>query len=160
MSELDEIEAIKRLKYRYFRLLDTKAWAELEDCFVENATSAYDDGKYSFEGREAILEFLRGALGDNDIISMHHGHHPEIELTGDTTARGTWYLADYLIFRASGTELCGAGFYHDKYVKERGEWKLSSTGYVRTFEELRGRDSVQYLRTMFDGHSVGAGEEP
>ncbi len=155
MSELDEIEAIKQLKYRYFRFLDSKAWAELSGCFVEDASSAYDGGKYTFAGRAAILEFLQGALGSPDIISMHHGHHPEIELSGAATARGTWYMEDQVIFRSSGSELRGAGFYHDEYVKERGEWKLSSTGYVRTFEEIRGRDAVQLLRTMFDGPSPG-----
>lgn len=160
MSELDDIEAIKQLKYRYFRFLDSKSWAELEDCFAENATSAYDGGKYSFEGRDAIMEFLRGSLGNDDIVSMHHGHHPEIQLIGDTTARGTWYLEDTVIFRHSASEVHGAGFYHDEYVKERGQWKIRSTGYVRTFEELRDRDSVQHLRTMFDGDGGRVSNEP
>ena len=40
MVDLQEIEAIKRLKYRYFRCIDTKAWKELEDCFSEDASCA------------------------------------------------------------------------------------------------------------------------
>ena len=31
MDELREIEAIKRLKYRYFRRLDSKRWEELAE---------------------------------------------------------------------------------------------------------------------------------
>ena len=54
-SELIEIEAIKRLKYKYLRCLDQKLWDELAECFVENATSSYSGGKYSYEGRDAIL---------------------------------------------------------------------------------------------------------
>ena len=36
LALLLEIEAIKRLKYKYFRCLDSKRWAELAECFVED----------------------------------------------------------------------------------------------------------------------------
>ena len=45
MDDLHEIEAIKRLKYRYMRCLDQKRWAELAECFTEDATTAYGGGK-------------------------------------------------------------------------------------------------------------------
>ena len=148
MSPLEEIEAIKQLKYRYFRALDTKQWDELGRTLTEDATTAYDSGRYSFQGREAILAFLRDALGSTRMISMHNGHHPEIELTSPTTARGTWYLQDLVIFRDAGSVLQGAGFYYDEYVKVDGAWKISSTGYERTFEMMEAREFS--LRTRFD----------
>jgi hypothetical protein len=40
MAQLEEIEAIKQLKYRYFRCLDSKRWAELAECFAPDATSS------------------------------------------------------------------------------------------------------------------------
>lgn len=133
--ELLELEAIKQLKYRYFRCLDSKQWGPLADTLTEDATAAYDNGKYSYAGRAAIMEFLEGSLGDHEIISMHMGHHPEISLTGEGEAQGTWYLEDYVIFQKMGFKLRGAGFYHDTYRKEDGVWKICKTGYVRTFEE-------------------------
>ena len=45
MIDRQELEAIKRLKYRYFRCLDLKRWDELKECFVEDATSAYGGGE-------------------------------------------------------------------------------------------------------------------
>ena len=48
MDELREIEAIKRLKYKYMRCLDQKGWAELAECFTEDATTSYGGGKYAF----------------------------------------------------------------------------------------------------------------
>ncbi len=150
MSVLEEIEAIKKLKYKYFRCLDSKDWAGLAETLAEDASSAYDSGKYSFEGRAAIMEFLEGALGSKRAVSMHHGHHPEIELTGETTATGCWYLEDIVIFLDADLTLHGAGFYRDEYVKTAEGWRIRSTGYERTFEEMLERKGVTSMRTMFD----------
>ena len=34
MSQLEEIEAIKRLKYKYIRCIDSKLWKELRELLV------------------------------------------------------------------------------------------------------------------------------
>jgi hypothetical protein len=152
VSPLEEIESIKKLKYKYFRCLDSKRWAELADCFAPDASAAYDGGKYSFQGRAQILGFLEGALGRPTMITLHQGHHPEIELTSPTTATGIWYLEDQVIDAKRNTTLRGAAFYHDEYVKQGGAWKLQSTGYVRTFEEVQDRSetpSLKLTRTLF-----------
>lgn len=146
MTQLEEIESIKQLKYRYFRCLDSKRWAELADCFAPDATSSYDSGRYSFQGRDQILGFLERALGQPTMITMHHGHHPEISLTSPTTAIGTWYLEDQVIDAKRNTMLRGAAFYHDEYVKLDGAWKLQSTGYLRTFEEVQDRSETPSLK--------------
>jgi bile-acid 7alpha-dehydratase len=149
MSTLDElvaIEAIKQLKYKYFRCLDSKRWSELAECFVPDATAAYDGGKYAFSGRDAILAFLETALGPATMITLHQGHHPEITLTSPTTATGIWYLEDEVIDARRNTGLRGAAFYRDEYVKVGGAWKLVSTGYERTFEEVWNRGDVPSLK--------------
>ena len=137
MQELLDLEAIKQLKYKYFRCLDSKLWDEIAETLTDDATAAYDNGKYAYEGKAAIVEFLSSSLGDPDIISLHMGHHPEIELTGESTAEATWYFEDRLIFAKANYRLRGAGFYRDQYVKVDGGWKIRHTGYVRTFEEVQ-----------------------
>jgi hypothetical protein len=154
VHELKEIEAIKQLKYKYFRCLDSKQWDEMATCFTDGATAAYDDGKYAYDGRDAIMEFLSGALGSRDVISQHHGHHPEIELTGKTTARGVWYLEDYVIFKQLDMRLRGAAFYHDRYVKVDGQWKLEHTGYVRTYEEVQNASESLAWKLTSDGNHL------
>jgi bile-acid 7alpha-dehydratase len=141
----DDIEAIKRLKYKYFRCLDSKLWDGLAECFTEDATTSYSSGKYSFQGRDAIMKFLREGLGPA-MISMHHGHHPEIEITSETTARGIWALQDYVILTQVNSSLRGASFYHDEYVKVGGEWKIKQTGYERVFEEMWDRGETKSLK--------------
>jgi hypothetical protein len=150
MPREEDLEAIRQLKYRYFRALDCKDWEALGATLTEDATTSYDSGRYAFEGRTAILDFLRGALGSKRMISMHHGHHPEIEFTGEASAQGTWYLEDKVYFLDANTVLRGAAFYKDEYVKVGGDWKIRSTGYERTFEEIENRESAFNIRTRFD----------
>ncbi len=154
LETIAAIEEIKQLKYRYLRCLDTKDWEGLSETLSPDAASWYDSGKYSYDGREAILAFLKESLGDSRIVSRHQGHHPEIELTGDSTARGHWYLEDMVIFGnmgdGGGTELTGAAFYEDEYVKVDGRWWIARTGYRRTYEQFASRESGAHLRTMFD----------
>lgn len=145
MEVLREIEAIKRLKYRYFRCLDQKQWDELKECFIEEATSAYGDGQYSFAGREQIMGFLKNALGRPTILTAHTGHHPEIDFASDHSATGIWALEDTVIDLQNKVTIRGAGFYHDEYVKVGGQWKLRSTGYERTFEEMESRADTPSL---------------
>jgi hypothetical protein len=138
-DDLVEIEQIKRLKYRYVRCLDLKLWDEMVDCFVPDATASYGDGEYSYEGRDAILGFLRKALGKTTMVTSHKVHQPEIELTGADTATGTWGLEDVVIITDAAITIRGAAFYSDRYVKVDGAWRIAHTGYERLFEEMGPR---------------------
>ncbi len=156
LQRLVDIEAIKQLKARYQRGVDTKDWALLTSVFAPDAHSEYSGGKYAFEGREAIVGFLRTSMGDPAIQSMHHAHTPEIEITSESTARGTWYLEDFVLsalpsdWAPDGTVMHGTGIYHDEYVKQDGEWLIASTGYERIFEDLQPRGHGARLRTRWD----------
>ena len=119
MTDLHEIERIKRLKYRYMRTLDLNQWDELADCFTEDAVTDYDSGKYSFQGKNNIIDFLKQFMDRPTQITQHHVHHPEIDLTSKTTAKGIWYLQDIVIDLDANTTLRGAGFYLDEAPKNR-----------------------------------------
>src|SRR5437867_12900039 len=90
IGRLEDVEAIKRLKYRYWRCLDLKLWDELGGCFTDDATADYGEGRYRFAGAEAILRFLREALGrESGSVTVRPGRDPEVERTSGTTAGGT-----------------------------------------------------------------------
>ena len=55
--DLEEIEAIRQVKYRYFRLLDTKRFTDLGSLLTDDATTSYQSGELSFQGRDAIVAF-------------------------------------------------------------------------------------------------------
>ena len=145
MYDLQAIEEIKRLKYKYMRCLDQKRWEEMAECFVEEATAAYSGGKYTFDGRASILDFFSKAMGRPAVLSSHRVHHPEIELTSETTAKGTWALEDVFIDEDAGVTVRGAAFYEDQYVKVGGAWKIQHTGYARTYEEIENRKQMPWL---------------
>ena len=67
-------------------------------------------------GADEFLAFLRETLGD--VVTVHHGHMPEIELTSPTTATGIWAMEDMLRW-PDGAELHGYGHYHETYEKGR-----------------------------------------
>ena len=137
LGALQALEAIRRLKYAYFRLLDTKRFTELGDLLTDDVTTSYASGELSFSGRQAVVDFLVDSLGSPDIVTMHHGHHPEIALTGDDRATGTWYLEDRVIVPGADFEIHGTAVYADHYVRVGGSWLIAHTGYERVFEQHR-----------------------
>ncbi len=145
MYDLQNIEAIKRLKYKYMRCLDQKRWDEMAECFVEDATAAYSGGKYSFQGRAAILAFFKESMDSPKVLSSHRVHHPEIDLTSETTAVGHWGLEDVFINEEMGVTVRGAAYYRDEYVKIGDRWWIQHTGYERAYEEIEKRADMPWL---------------
>ena len=92
---LEDIEAIKQLKGRYCRTMDTKDWAGMRRVFADDVVmDTTASGGSVITGADAFIAFLEQTLGD--AITVHHGHMPEIEITGTRTARGIWAMADYV----------------------------------------------------------------
>ncbi len=135
IRELSETEAIRRLKARYFRCLDTNMWDELLDCFTADAVLAEYERNVFVEGGVAIIEMLKQGLGADHIITAHHGHNAEIEITSDTTARAIWALNDYMFNRQTNKGSRGYGYYEDAYVKEAGDWKIKSCTVTHVHKE-------------------------
>jgi hypothetical protein len=126
---MDDIEAIKRLKARYFRTMDTKEWAQMRDVFADDvAVDTTESGGSVITGADKFMAFLRETLAD--VITVHHGHMPEIELTSATTATGIWALQDILEW-PNGAALHGYGHYHETYVKAADGWRIASTKLTR-----------------------------
>ncbi len=77
---MDDIEAIKQLKARYFRLMDTKDWAGIREVFAPDVqVDLRDAGGPVFDDVDSFMTMLTASLGDT--VTVHHGHTPEIELT-------------------------------------------------------------------------------
>jgi hypothetical protein len=159
LEDLLEIEAIKRLKYKYMRCLDQKLWDEIVECFTADATAAYSGGKYSFSGRDAIVDFLRRSMGADSFHSSHRVHQPEIDLAGPDRATGTWALEDVVIETRFQITIRGAAFYSDEYAKQGGVWRIRHTGYRRTYEEIQPRKDVPGLKLTASWWSSGVSGE-
>jgi len=126
-------EELRRLKYRYLRTLDLKQWDEFAQTLAPDATAHYGD-RLRFTGRDEIVGYLRRNVGPG-IITVHHCHHPELEVDGDR-ATGRWALDDTVIITEGRTVLRGAAFYQDRYTRQDGHWQIQHTGYERTYEAM------------------------
>ncbi len=147
--DLAALEEIRRVKYRYLRCVDLKLWDEIGDVFTADATVDYGTRALGepirLRGRAEIVAFLRKSLGPG-IVTVHFASQPEIDVDGDT-ARGTWSFEDTVIATEYRVLIKGAAFYEDRYARgEDGGWRISHTGYVRTYEVMMSLDDVPSLR--------------
>jgi bile-acid 7alpha-dehydratase len=145
-ERLVELERIKRLKYAYLRCVDQKSYDELRTLLTDDATAAYGGGKHTYDGADAIVGFIAGAMADPGVHSSHRCTHPEITFRSDTEAEGRWALLDTVIDTRFDITVNGAAFYEDRYRKVDGAWRIAHTGYKRTYEEIMPRGSIEGLR--------------
>lgn len=137
MSDQDEIEAIKTLKARYFRLMDTKDWDGLAAVFAPDVTidMTAEGGGVTHSVAE-YLPYLRQNI--EDVTTVHHGHMPEITLTSATTASGIWAMEDELWWPEGGPigHLHGYGHYHETYAKGPHGWRISAMTLTRLHRQV------------------------
>jgi hypothetical protein len=79
------------------------------------------------------------------MITLHQGHHPEIELTSPTTATGTRYLEDQVIDAKRNTTLRGRRLLPRRVREAR--WRLEAPvdrlrAHLRALDEPVERDSI------------------
>ncbi|HEY7053742.1 MAG TPA: nuclear transport factor 2 family protein [Mycobacterium sp.] len=133
-AALLEIEAIKQLKARYCRYLDTKDWAAWREIFTDDFLSDTSKaGGKVIEGADEFVAFTRRNLKDR--ATAHQVHAPEIELTSATTARAVWALED-VVRLAPAINLRGYGHYHETYQKAGGQWRIKSSQLTRLREDV------------------------
>jgi ketosteroid isomerase-like protein len=131
---MDDIEAIKQLKARYCRTMDTKDWPAMRRVFTDDVTmDTTDSGGNVMTGADDFLAFLVQAIGA--VVTVHQCHTPEITLISATSATGIWAMEDLLRF-ADGSELHGYGHYHETYRAREGDWRISSSTLTRLRMDL------------------------
>ncbi|NKS59270.1 nuclear transport factor 2 family protein [Rhodococcus hoagii] len=127
-----DIEAIRALKARYFRLMDTKDWDGLAAVFTDDVTiDMTETGGGVTHSVDEYMPFLRANI--ENVATVHHGHMPEITLTSPTTATGVWAMEDKLWWPdgAPVRSLHGYGHYVEEYRKAGDDWRIASMRLTR-----------------------------
>jgi uncharacterized protein (TIGR02246 family) len=138
--EVSDLDAIRQLKARYFRTMDTKRWDEMRQVFTDDVvvdTTASGGGVIT--GADAVVAFLEETL--REVVTVHHGHMPEISLTSSTSATGVWALEDLLVW-PNGMRLHGYGHYHETYAKTDGGWRIASLTLTRLHLDITGAETA------------------
>jgi hypothetical protein len=144
IQRLLAIEDIKRLKARYFRCVDARDWEGYRAVFADDVLFDISDDMPEggiVTGGDDVIKLVRLSF-TGDVISVHHGHCPEIEITSETTAKGIWAMEDKLYWtRDSGfpiSRLHGMGHYHETYSKKDGQWRIQTMKLTRIRVETWG----------------------
>ncbi len=132
IQQLEDIEAIKKLKARYFHACDQKQIDVIRECFVEG-DCVIDYGAVGvFKNREGLIELFSEKACHDYIIDMHHGQNPQISVMSDTVAVAAWDLFFFQINTQDNTLTQLAGFYEDRFVKTDQGWRIGSTKFNAT----------------------------
>jgi hypothetical protein len=131
LQRLSDLDAIRQLKARRIRAIDTQDWALYEAVHAPDHYS-HNDGEPRWDGAKANTDRLAALFVG--VQTIHHVHTAEIELTSPTTATGIWAMEDYLYWQQQGVDhwLHGFGFYHETYAKRDGRWLFTSRRLQRT----------------------------
>ena len=149
------IEAIKQLKARYFYTLDTKQWGNYGALFTADAVIDFSsqqalmqqagtlgavaaDEVWRCVGGAALAAWIEPLLGD--VASVHHGHDPQITLTGADSASGIWAMYDRL--ETALDVFHGYGHYHETYRRIDGNWFFASLTLTRLKGVWQRRDLI------------------
>ncbi len=135
MDSLEQLlarEAIKDLKARYCRFLDTKDWDGLAALFLEDAILdvEQDTGNPPIHGRDALMEQIRFAV--IHAASSHQVHTPEITLTSVDRATGIWAMQDRVVWQEGHSPIPGVGAitgygqYHETYRRTADGWQIAA----------------------------------
>lgn len=71
---LEDIEAIKELKSKYWRCIGKKLWDELADCFTEDVILDMPPMPQT-QGRNATVQLLAKTQGKASTIVVPQGHN-------------------------------------------------------------------------------------
>lgn len=145
IHKLTAVEAIKLLKARYFRGVDTGDGALVRSVLAEDCVLDYTDcfvdpltGRDHFPALSMVMRgraaYSGNGLAEIGVVSAHYGPNCEIEIDNASSARGIWSMTDRLVMSVGGPvrELLGHGHYHETYVKIGNDWLIKNLRIVRT----------------------------
>src|SRR4051794_34673546 len=136
-----DVEEIKKLKARYFRLLDAQKWDDFVRVFAPDAKISFPEIDTEYPSGEAFTAFAKEVM--NGVVSVQQGFLPEIDVHDDAAATGIWAMTDDLdapngMAQSNGAavRMRGAGHYYERYVKIDGQWKIAEMELRRTRLDL------------------------
>jgi hypothetical protein len=138
IQQLKDIEDIKRLKSRYFECVDTQDWASWADEVLAE-DFYFDSDAGVLEGRDVVVACISKTLEGGQTV--HHGHMPNIKVTGPDSASGIWAMNDYVTLPgADGSTyvIRGYGHYREEYVRTPRGWRIKSSVMSRLRVDVEG----------------------
>jgi len=159
IQRLMDLEAIRQLKYAYYRCIDTANFDELATLFHDEVKVHFSGGTYEWklQGKQEMMAAQKQAF-NRRVVGHHNGHQPEIQLLSDTEATGIWYLADNMWVLDHQVLTTGTALYSDRYIKQDGRWLILETTYRRIYEITQPLEENPPLTVHYLAEHGGSGE--
>lgn len=128
LARLISVEAVKQLRARYCRCIDTKAWAELRSVLAPDVEldlpSLKDRG--GVRGADAFIDLVQTWFANSP--SLHLNVLPEIEIRSESAATAIWKQEHFLpqAYSLGSKHGHGYGYSYDTYEKRDGVWLVKS----------------------------------
>jgi hypothetical protein len=141
LARLEAHEAIRNVKARYCRYLDSKDWDGLASIFTQDMVLDVqeDTGQPPFEGRDAALATIRWSV--EHAKTAHQIHFSEIEIDSDE-AQVITPMQDRVVWAPGKSPLPGVGsitgygHYRERYVRQDGVWKIAHLKLTRLHVDM------------------------
>ena len=131
LQKINDWLALSEAKARYCRCLDSKDWEGFANLMTEDYeldVSGSGATTPSVKGRDAAVKSVQSSI--LHAKTAHQVHSPEMEIDGDE-ARVVWAMQDRVVWGPERPSLVGYGHYHERWVRQNGEWKLASLRLTR-----------------------------
>lgn len=148
LARLEAYDAIRTVKARYCRYIDSKDWEGMASIFTEDfiLDVEEDTGQPPFVGRDAAIDTIKWSVAT--ARSAHQVHFSEIDLDGDV-ANVITPMQDRVVW-APGTcplpgvaSITGFGHYRERYVRQDGVWKIAHLKLTRLYVEMHAEPIAQ-----------------
>ena len=129
LCELEDKEAIRRLKSRYLRACDLKEVDEVRNCFLagDDAVKIDYENFPVFTNRDAFVAVYEQMACNGGVYDLHHATNWEIDLTGADEAKGLWSLNFRTILTGPRQVVRLAVEYQDRYLRRDGRWWIADS---------------------------------
>ena len=152
IERLESRESIRTLVADYSMAVDDRDVDTIGTLFTENGIFGHADGSAVMHGRQAIVDFYNGRLGDMG-PTYHYPHSHKITFTDADTAEGI-VLAHAELSQEGKTYYTGLRYY-DKYQQQDSKWifeeRLLKFLFFMPMEELVRDGLTQTNRKRFPG---------
>lgn len=123
IKHLQDVEAIKKVKYQYCYHCDTRDHAKLMALFAKDCSADY--GPFgNCKNRAEVSKFFVDIYKTLPFF-IHMVNNDIIEIKGDK-ATGEWYFNVPSTHAPTNQAIWILGKYEDEFVREGGGWKIKS----------------------------------
>ena len=130
LRAMEDLEAIRALKARYFHCCDQKDPQGMRECFAPGEVLIDYGSVGVFHERDQLVEVFERLGCVDHIVELHHGVNPQIAITDEHHASARWGLHYQQIDTRMRTLTQLGACYDDSYRKIDGAWKIASTRCV------------------------------